>query len=156
MSKKYDLGGPDRHVIEKCDFHSIEGMQGTWCSTMHQLALMAYYCGTEVAENQDIGLDEKQQKHSYVGVMSFSAFISCHHKQGECVSMHCLSLYHIGVGTEDPVTGYSHAFNIIAQPDSSFYWLATILHQPLLTSKLDGKSQCIWKAICSPLIDRSN
>lgn len=89
-------------------------------------AITAYFCGADVASNQDVGLGKKR-KGFFSGVKSFAEFLSCRHEQGERTGEHHRSVYRIGIGNQDNRSGYSHAFSIIAQPDGSFYWLQSFI-----------------------------
>ena len=40
---------------------------------------------------------------------------------------HRRSVYRLGIGCDDALAGYSHAFSIVAQPDGSFYWLQSFI-----------------------------
>jgi len=133
-----DFGGLDGHVAEKGDWNDIKYFQGTRCSTARS-AITAYFCGAQVAGNQDAAL-EKDAKLPYSGVKSFSDFTSCRHKQGESKGDHRRSVYRIGISTEASLSGYSHAFSIIAQPDGSFFWLQSFISHyslPKWMSKMD-------------------
>eukprot|EP00339_Tiarina_fusa_P020331 CAMPEP_0117073676 /NCGR_PEP_ID=MMETSP0472-20121206/51880_1 /TAXON_ID=693140 ORGANISM="Tiarina fusus, Strain LIS" /NCGR_SAMPLE_ID=MMETSP0472 /ASSEMBLY_ACC=CAM_ASM_000603 /LENGTH=194 /DNA_ID=CAMNT_0004798331 /DNA_START=574 /DNA_END=1155 /DNA_ORIENTATION=- len=80
--------------------------------------------------NQDVALEDKR-KSSYLGVSSFSEYIACRHGKAEASNngSHRRAVYRIGVGCEDSLAGYSHAFNIVAQPDGTFLWLQSYISQ---------------------------
>ena len=128
-----DFGGPNGHVFETMDLSDMESYRGTRCSSTMS-ALTAYFCGANVAENMDVGLGAKA-KMPFFGVRSFSDFLSCRHEKGKAnQGNHRRSVYRIGIGTQDSLAGYSHAFNIVAQPDGTYHWLQSFIgHYSLRT-----------------------
>jgi len=122
---RVDFGGPDGHVAEKGDWNDLEAIRGTRCSTTRS-AVTAYFCGADVAKNQDAALGNKRKGH-YYGVQPFVDFLSCRHQQGEKQHNHRRSVYRIGIACQDNMAGYSHAFSIVAQPDGSFFWLQSFI-----------------------------
>lgn len=122
---RYDFGGPDGHVAEAGDWSDLKYVQGTRCSTTRS-AVTAYFCGAEIAENQDAALG-LQRKMYNVGLPSFADIVACRHQQGQESGQHRRSVYRFGIGCKDSLAGYSHAFSIIAQPDGSFYWLQSFI-----------------------------
>ena len=132
---RVDFGGVDGHVAENGDWNDLEYVRGTRCSTTRS-AVTAYFCGADIASNQNVGLERNQRKGYNFGVQSFADFIACRHAQGErrrgnktagAGSHHRRSVYRIGIGCQDSLAGYSHAFSIIAQPDGTFYWLQSFI-----------------------------
>lgn len=123
----YDFGGPDGHVAEGGDWSDLKYVQGTRCSTTRS-GVTAYFCGAEVAGNQDYALGSNR-KMPNLGVSSFADFIACRHHQGQKQKdgQHRRSVYRFGIGCKDSLAGYSHAFSIVAQPDGSFYWLQSFI-----------------------------
>lgn len=140
-----DFGGPDGHVAEVRDWGDLKYVQGTRCSTARS-AITAYFCGAEVAENHDVGLAVEKRRPYSVGVASFTKFLSCRHQEGERNGSHRRSVYRLGIGCQDILAGYSHAFSIVAQPDGSFLWLQSFIGQYSLQqwmdkTKFDGSPQ---------------
>ena len=147
MQMKYiegvDFGGMDGHVPEGTDLLDLEEIRVTRCSTTRS-ALTAYFCGVDVATNQDaaLGLDGK----GYIsGTKSFKRYLKCRHQQGmKNGGIHKRSVYRLGVSCKDDLAGYSHAFSIVSQPDGTFYWLQSyISHYSLSTwmKKVDHTKQ---------------
>ena len=135
---RVDFGGFNGHRAELSSGvwdGDIEKMRGTRCSTA-QSAITAYFCGADVATNQDVALDPVLRKPHNFGIRSFSTYVKCRHEQGRRedegennVESHRRAVYRLGVGAEDSLSGYSHAFSIIAQPDGTFFWLQSFISQ---------------------------
>ena len=132
-----DFGGPDGHNAETMGgWNDIESMRGTRCSTTRS-AVTAYFCGADVAQNQDLALGASR-KPSNPGVQSFADYITCRYNQGESNGgNHKRAVYRLGIGCEDSLAGYSHAFSIIAQPDGSFFWLQSYIGHYSLQSWME-------------------
>lgn len=154
---RVDFGGPDGHDFEPFSV-DVESSRGTRCSST-QSALTAYFCGAQVAENQDVGLGIYKRKPYFPGVKSFRDMILCRHKQGQQheQGQHRRSVYRLGIGCQDKLAGYSHAFNIIAQPDGTFYWLQSFIsHYSLITwmEKKNEYGKPVGKLSLNELLDR--
>lgn len=122
---RVDFGGLDGHVPETGDWSDKKYLQTTRCSTTRS-AITAYFCGAKVAGNQDAAL-ESQRKTSFLGVKSLSDFIACQNQSGQRRGQYRRSVYRVGIGCQDSLAGYSHAFSIVAQPDGSFFWLQSFI-----------------------------
>jgi len=131
--QKVDFGGMDGHVAEATDMLDVEEIRVTRCSTTRS-AITAYFCGADVATNQDVSLGNERKLHNY-GTMSFRQYLECRHKQGvENNGTHHRSVFRLGVGCKDNMAGYSHAFSIVGQPDGTYYWLQSYIgHYSLST-----------------------
>lgn len=136
-----DFGGPDGHVPEKISSGGrsntllLETMRTTRCSTTRS-AVTAYFCGADVAGNQDRALksnNKAAQEEAIppnLGIASFVDALQCRHAAGRQrygSNTHRRSVYRISVGCSDPLAGFSHAFSIVAQPDGTFYWLQSFI-----------------------------
>ena len=131
--QKVDFGGMDGHVAEATDMLDVEEIRVTRCSTTRS-AITAYFCGADVATNQDVSLGNDGKLHNY-GTKSFRQYLECRHKQGvENNGIHHRSVFRLGVGCKDNLAGYSHAFSIVGQPDGTYYWLQSYIgHYSLST-----------------------
>mmetsp|Transcript_45712 Transcript_45712/g.143022 ORF Transcript_45712/g.143022 Transcript_45712/m.143022 type:complete len:177 (-) Transcript_45712:29-559(-) len=56
------------------------------------------------------------------------------HALGEARGKHPRYVYRLGVGTEGGEAGYAHVWNIVAQPDGTFYWLQSFVDHYSLPS----------------------
>ena len=131
--QKVDFGGMDGHVAEATDMLDVEEIRVTRCSTSRS-AITAYFCGADVATNQDVSLGHDGKLHNY-GTKSFRRYLECRHKQGvENNGIFHRSVFRLGVGCKDNLAGYSHAFSIVGQPDGTYYWLQSYIgHYSLST-----------------------
>jgi hypothetical protein len=121
---QFDIGGPDGHKVEDIDWSGITNVQGTRCSATRS-AITAYFCGSQVAENQDQLLSAgATRKDHFFGIQSFAMFLQCQHDRASRLGTnHRRAVYRIGIDCKDVQADYAHAFSIIAQPDGSFFWL---------------------------------
>jgi len=131
--EKVDFGGMDGHVAEATDMLDVEEIRVTRCSTTRS-AVTAYFCGADVATNQDVSLGNDGKLHNY-GTKSFRQYLECRHEQGvENNGTFHRSVFRLGVGCKDNLAGYSHAFSIVGQPDGTYYWLQSYIgHYSLST-----------------------
>ncbi|KAL7544214.1 hypothetical protein ACHAWF_007599 [Thalassiosira exigua] len=135
-----DFGGPGGHVAEPVDWEDVESIRVTRCATT-QTAVTAYFCGADVATNLDVGRGSNR-KMPHFGTESLQKYLQCRYEQGERNDgVHRRSVYRIGIySSENP--GYNHAFNIVAQPDGTFFWLQSFIGHYSLTTwmkKADAK-----------------
>ena len=77
--QKVDFGGMDGHVAEATDMLDVEEIRVTRCSTTRS-AITAYFCGADVATNQDVSLGNDGKLHNY-GTKSFRQYLECRHNQ---------------------------------------------------------------------------
>jgi len=133
---RVDFGGPDGHVAERTDWRDVESIRVTRCATTRS-AITAYMCGAEVATDRDVGLLGLQnRKAPNYGTTSLKEYVKCRFRQGEQKNggVHRRSVYRIGIGCNDNLAGYSHAFSIVAQPDGTFFWLQSFISHYSLTT----------------------
>lgn len=129
-----DFGGLDGHVAETGDWSDLKYFQGTRCSTTRS-AITAYFCGADIAGNQDTALGN-ERKPPFVGIKPLAKLISCRHQKGKRTGSHRRSVYRLGIGCNDVMAGYSHAFSIVAQPDGSFFWLQSFIGHYSLPNRM--------------------
>ena len=136
-----DFGGPDGRVAESIDWSDMESIRVTRCSTTKD-AITAYMCGAEVATNMDVGkLGSQSHKTPNSGITFLKDYIQCRHQQGSKRNSHRRSVYRIGIGSNDHLSGYSHVFSIVAQPDGTFLWLQSFVGHYSLTTWMKQKDQ---------------
>lgn len=139
--ERVDFGGADGHVAEGGEM-DLENIRVTRCSTTRS-GITAYFCGKDVATNQDAALGYKGKVPNF-GVESFRQYLTCRHRDGHGTGTHKRSVYRLGVGCKDNLAGYSHAFSIVAQPDGTYFWLQSYISQYSLAtwmSKADGTKE---------------
>eukprot|EP00546_Thalassionema_frauenfeldii_P003938 CAMPEP_0178922558 /NCGR_PEP_ID=MMETSP0786-20121207/16225_1 /TAXON_ID=186022 /ORGANISM="Thalassionema frauenfeldii, Strain CCMP 1798" /LENGTH=357 /DNA_ID=CAMNT_0020596945 /DNA_START=33 /DNA_END=1107 /DNA_ORIENTATION=+ len=122
-----DFGGLDGHRYESGDFADMETFRGTRCSSTRS-AVTAYFCGADVALNRNAALKANIKNNNY-GVDSFREYVTCRHEEGTKTGNFTRSVFRLGIGCQEQLAGYSHAFNIIAQPDGSYLWLQSYISQ---------------------------
>ena len=132
-----DFGGPNGHQAEKGNWGNVETERGTRCSTT-QSAVTAYFCGAEVAENQDLSLGTKR-KSWFSGVEPSSEFITCRYNEGVQAKTYQRSVYLLLNACEAHLAQYSHSFSIVAQPDGTFLWLQSYIQEYSLHTWMDKK-----------------
>jgi len=64
----------------------------------------------------------------------FESWLKAMHALGEARGKHPRYVYRLGVGTEGGEAGYAHVWNIVAQPDGTFYWLQSFVDHYSLPS----------------------
>lgn len=132
-----DYGVFDGHTAEPEAFGDMESMRGTRCATT-LYALSAYFCGAEVARNQDHDLGD-EKKDSIQGVESFQEWLRCRYDQGAKHGVHRRSVYRLHIHNSLHNNAYAHAFAIVAQPDGTFYWLQSFIGHYSIHSWMDRK-----------------
>mmetsp|Transcript_17092 Transcript_17092/g.30995 ORF Transcript_17092/g.30995 Transcript_17092/m.30995 type:complete len:391 (+) Transcript_17092:215-1387(+) len=140
--QKVDFGGPDGHVAEESDLLDLEEIRVTRCSTTRS-AITAYMCGADIATDQDIAHGHHRKTPNF-GTKSFRGYLNCRHQQGRQTGNHRRSVYRLGISCKGNLAGYSHAFNIIAQPDGTYFWLQSFIgHYSLATwmKKVDNTKE---------------
>mmetsp|Transcript_9001 Transcript_9001/g.29762 ORF Transcript_9001/g.29762 Transcript_9001/m.29762 type:complete len:263 (+) Transcript_9001:78-866(+) len=129
-----DIGGEHGHEPEPLDTDDnqvggAESMAVTRC-TSTQFAVTAYFCGLDVAHNRD-SAEDAAKAPSVIGgqgigeseIDKFESWLKAMHALGEARGKHPRYVYRLGVGTEGSEAGYAHVWDIVAQPDGTFYWL---------------------------------
>ena len=133
---RVDFGGADGHVAEASDLRDLEQIRVTRCSTTRS-GVTAYFCEVGVATNWDAALGP-EGKMGRFGTRSFGELLRCRHEEGERRGGrdHRRSVYRLGIGCEDSLAGYSHAWIIVAQPDGTFFWMQSFIQQYSLSTWL--------------------
>jgi hypothetical protein len=127
FEKRVDYGGNDGHIAERIDWDDNESIRTTRCSTTRS-ALTAYYCGRNIAKNNDLALFGSNWKGVNFGVTSLKEYIQCrYYEYKNNLHRHRRSVYRIGIGCSKGCDGFGHAFSIIAQPDGTFLWLQSFI-----------------------------
>jgi len=101
----------------------------------------AYFCGLDVAHNRD-SAEDAAKATSLIGgqgigeseIDKFESWLKAMHALGEARGKHPRYVYRLGVGTEGGEAGYAHVWNIVAQPDGTFYWLQSFVDHYSLPS----------------------
>mmetsp|Transcript_27269 Transcript_27269/g.81202 ORF Transcript_27269/g.81202 Transcript_27269/m.81202 type:complete len:382 (-) Transcript_27269:192-1337(-) len=133
-----DIGGEHGHEPEPLDTDDnqvggAESMAVTRC-TSTQFAVTAYFCGLDVAHNRD-SAEDAAKAPSVIGgqgigeseIDKFESWLKAMHALGEARGKHPRYVYRLGVGTEGSEAGYAHVWDIVAQPDGTFYWLQSFV-----------------------------
>jgi len=131
IMERVDFGGADGHVAEGGSF-DLETLRVTRCATTRS-AITAYFCGAEVATNQDLALGYNG-KPPNVGTDSFRQYLACRHEHGLDIGTYKRAVYRLGISCKDNLAGYNHAYSIVAQPDGTYFWLQSFVgHYSLAT-----------------------
>ena len=120
----------------------LEAVKVTRCATT-QVAVTAYFCGARVASNEHHRGGEEDYEDSYrpnVGTERLSFHLACRYEQGKMNGgVHKRSVYRIDVSPANDELVFGHAFNIVAQPDGTFFWLQSFIGEYSLSAWLGRK-----------------
>ena len=120
----------------------LEAVKVTRCATT-QVAVTAYFCGARVASSEHYDGGEGKDYEDLVlhnRPEGLSFHLTCRHEQGKRNGgVHKRSVYRIDVSPANDELVFGHAFNIVAQPDGTFFWLQSFIGEYSLSAWLGRK-----------------
>ena len=140
-----DSGGEDGHEAESpTDIFNgrfEDSLRVTRC-TSTQTAVIAYFCGTDVAANQDRKAEGGPKgsfgSHDASGIAKFEELLASKHSLAEVSGgVHERAVFRLGVGSEDGKAGYAHVWTIVGLPSGRYLWLQSFVSHYSLHKWMD-------------------